>query len=172
MPECFGNVKELLGEASMGPYFWSVKTVDPDQGRLSAFMKYSEVQGGGLAPTLQISRLVLLDVTVTAIPEEEQIEAPKAVVYNAKGQSNIQMTWRVDSPVNRIKANELQQFTKGAIEEAVGLNWYNKPKEKSVFMPPKWLLIALLVSVMYADQANNNYQAKKVQYQNEPVFTR
>jgi hypothetical protein len=172
MPECFGNIKEFFSEASMGPYFWSVKTIDPDQGRLTAFMKYSEVQGGGLAPTLQISRLVLLDITVTAIPEEEQIEVPKAVAYKAKGQSNIQFTWRVDSPVNRLKANELQQFTKGAIEEAVGLHWYNKPKEKSPFMPPAWLLIALLLSIMYADQAGNIYQAKKAQFQNKPVFSR
>lgn len=172
MPECFGNIKELLGEASMGPYFWVVKTVDADQGRLSAFMKFSEIQGGGLAPTLQISRLVLLDVVVSAIPEEEQVEAPKAKDYSAKGQSNIQLTWRVDSPVNRIKANELQQFTKGAIEEAVGLNWYNKPTDKSPFMPPAWLLIALLLSVIYAGQADSSYQAKKVQFQNQSMPNR
>jgi hypothetical protein len=167
MPECFGNIKELLGEASMGPYFWFVKTVDADQGRLSAFMKFSEIQGGGLAPTLQISRLVLLDVVVSAIPEEEQVEAPKAVSYQAKGQSNIQLTWRVDSPVNRLKANELQQFTKGAIEEAVGLHWYNKPEEKSPFMPPALLIIALLMSLVYAGQADSAYQAKKMQSQNQ-----
>jgi hypothetical protein len=172
MPECFGNIKELLGEASMGPYFWSIKTVDPDQGRLSAFMKYSEIQGGGLAPTLQIARLVLLDITVSSIPEEAQVEAPNAKSYQAKGQSNIQFTWRVDSPVNRIKANELQRFTKGAIQEAVGLEWYDKPKEKSPFMPPTWLLIALLLSAMYASQADTSYQAKKKQLQNEPVFSR
>jgi hypothetical protein len=172
LPECFGNIKELLGEASMGPYFWIIKTVDADQGRLTAFMKYSEVQGGGLAPTLQISRLVLLDVVVSAIPEEEQVEAPKAVSYKSKGQSNIQLTWRVDSPVNRLKANELQRFTKGAIEEAVGLEWYDKPKEKSPFMPPQWLLIALLLSVIYAGQADSSYQAKKVQFQNQSMPNR
>jgi hypothetical protein len=172
MPECFGNIKELLGEASMGPYYWSVKTVDPDQGRLSAFMRFSEIQGGGLAPTIQISRLVLLDVTVSAIPEEEQVEAPKAVVYKANGQSNIQLIWRVDSPVNRIKVNELQKFTNGAIEEAVGLHWYDKPKEKSPFMPPEWLLIAVFLSVLYAASVDSGYQAKKTQSQNEPVFSR
>jgi hypothetical protein len=130
-------------------------------------MKFSEIQGGGLAPTLQISRLVLLDVVVSAIPEEEQVEAPKAVSYQAKGQSNIQLTWRVDSPVNRLKANELQQFTKGAIEEAVGLHWYNKPEEKSPFMPPALLIIALLMSLVYAGQADSAYQAKKMQSQNQ-----
>jgi len=82
------------------------------------------------------------------------------------------LTWRVDSPVNRIKANELQQFTKGAIEEAVGLNWYNKPKEKSPFMPPAWLLIALLMSVVYAGQADSSYQAKKLQFQNQSMPNR
>jgi hypothetical protein len=172
MPECFGNIKELLGEASMVLNFWSVKTIDPDQGRLSVFMKFSEIQGGGLAPALQILRLVLLDVTVSAIPEEEQVEAPKAVTYKAKGQSNIQLTWRVDSPVNRIKANELQKFTTGAIEEAVGLYWYGKPREKSPFMPPDWLLVALALSVFYAASTDNGYQAKKTQSQNEPVFSR
>jgi hypothetical protein len=167
LPECFGNIKELLSEASMGPYFWAVKSIDVDQGRLTAFMKFSEIQGGGLAPTLQISRLVLLDVTVSSIPEEEQVEALKAVSYQAKGQSNIQLTWRVDSPVNRLKANELQLFTKGAIEEAVGLHWYDKPKERSPFMPPTWLLIALLLSVVFASECNSGYQKKKSELQNE-----
>jgi hypothetical protein len=146
--------------------------VDPDQGRLSAFMKFNEIQGGGLAPTLQISRLILLDVTVSAIPEEEQVESTKTVSYKAKGQSNIQLTWRVDSPVNRLKANELQQFTRGAIEEVVGLHWYDKPKEKSPFMPPKWFLIGLLMAVIYADTANKDYQTKKLQLQNQSGFSR
>ncbi len=172
MPECFGNIKELLSEASMGPNFWNIKTIDADQGRLTAFIRFSEIQGGGLAPTFQISRLVLLDVTVSAIPEEEQVEAPKAVSYKAKGQSNIQLIWCVDSPVNRLKANELQTFTKGAIEEAVGLECYDKPKEKSPFMPPEWLLIIVVLSVFYAASVDNGYQAKKVQFQNGMVPTR
>jgi hypothetical protein len=40
------------------------------------------------------------------------------------------------------------------------LNWHNKPKEKSPSMPPAWLLIALLPSIIYAGQADTSYQAK------------
>ena len=131
LPECFGNIKEMLTDTSMGPNFWQIRLMDADQGRLSAFMKWTETQGGGLAPVFQISRLVLLDVVITAISEEEQIRVSTATSYAAQGQSSIQLTWRVDSPVNRLKANELQEVTEGLLKEAVGLKWLDKPKEQS-----------------------------------------
>ena len=161
LPECFGNIKEMLTDTSMGPNFWQIRLMDADQGRLSAFMKWTETQGGGLAPTLQIARLVLLDVVITAIPEEEKTMVSTASSYAAQGQSNIQLTWRVDSPVNRLKANELQEVTEGSLKEVVGLKWLDKPKERSPFMPPKWLLLVLLFSIICAGMAADRHQAER-----------
>jgi hypothetical protein len=39
-------------------------------------------------------------------------------------------------------------------------------------MPPKWLLIGLLMAVIYADTANKDYQTKKMQLQNQSGFSR
>lgn len=164
VPDAFGEIKELLSESSYGPFFWGIKTVDPEANKLVAVLQFTELMGSGfMIPPIQAQRLMLIQVIVEPVAEGEQ----KALYPNIPGNeekalAQINVNWRIDSPLNRHTVNRIMDETTAALRESVGLPAPNKPQPKSPFEPPGWLIALTIIAVLFCNQRAEEYAAIKV----------
>lgn len=162
VPEAFGAINQLLTEGMYGPFSWSVKVLDSDETRIVAVMKFTELLGTGIVvPPTQAQRLVMLQVLVDPIPEEEQKEMIPGLPDHGKYQSRIDLKWRVDSPFGRGSINKLQDDMTYGIKQALGLVATEKPKPKSPFEPPEWVLILVLLAIVNCVDQSQKYDQRK-----------
>lgn len=164
LPEVLGEIKELLTEEMYGPFSWRLKTIDPDEARIVALLEFTEIFGTGvIVPPTQAKRLVMLQVLVEPIPEAEQTPMISALPDGEKRQSRVKLAWRVDSPMGRLSVNKLQDDFTRSIKEAVGVYSGEKPKSKSPFEPPEWLLVATFMALILCVNQTEKYDAYKKQ---------
>ena len=77
--------------------------------------------------------------------------------------SRVNLSWRVDSPMGRLSVNKLQGDLTCSIKEAVGIYSGEKPKPKSPFEPPEWLLVATLMAFILCLNQGEKYDDYKKQ---------
>lgn len=158
LPDAFGGIKECLSESSYGPFFWGIKTVDAEAGKLVAVLQFSELMGSGfIIPPIQAQRLIMLTVLVESVPEAE----PNPTANGAAAATNVTMTWRIDSPFNRMTVNKIMDETTVGIKEALGLSVLDKPKPRSPFLPPTWLIVVTVIAALFCCQRAEEYTALK-----------
>lgn len=145
MPLVFGKIHELLKEAQYGPWAWQVRTVDTDEMRLVAVLKFTEISGGYFEQgRVQLERLVMLNVQC----EQVEIEETTPLVQAAQtGQPTskkipgtmIQLRWAIDSPVHRHQVNDLIRILTAEIQDATGVKAMERKPAPHPMMPPAWL---------------------------------
>lgn len=164
VPDAFGSIKELFSESSYGPFFWGIKTVDPETSRIVAILQFTELMGSGfMIPPIQAQRLMMVEVLVDAVPDSDQKPLyPNIPGNEEKALATIKMTWRIDSPLNRHTVNRIMDETTAAIRETLGLPAAtNKPQPKSPFEPPGWLIALTVMAVLFCNQRAEEYTAFK-----------
>ncbi len=158
LPNAFGGIKECLSESSYGPFFWGIKNVDAEAGKLVAVLQFSELMGTGfIIPPIQAQRLMMLTVLVESVPEADQ----KTAAAGETAATNVTMTWRIDSPYNRLTVNRIMDETTVGIKEALGLPSSDKPKPRSPFLPPTWLIVVTVLAALFCNQRAEEYAALK-----------
>jgi len=168
VPEVFGTIKELLSEATYGPWSWNIKTVDPDDTRIMGILKFTEMFGTGvLVPPTQAERMIKLQVLVDPIPEAEQKPQSYVLPDLPKLQTRIQLTWRVDSPMGRVSVNKIIDDTTYAIKETLGLVPGEKPQPKSPFEPPAWVVALTVLAFFFCFTRAEQYQEYKKRTEEE-----
>lgn len=163
VPEAFGSIKELFSESSYGPFFWGIKTVDSEASRLVAVLQFNELMGSGfIIPPIQARRLMMVQIVVEPVADSEQKPLyPDIPGNDEKALAQIKMNWRIDSPMNRHTVNMIMDETTATIKETLGLPVPNKPKPKSPFEPPGWLIVLTIVAVVFCNQRAEEYAAYK-----------
>ncbi len=156
LPDAFGGIKECLSESSYGPFFWGIKTVDAEAGKLVAVLQFTELMGTGfIIPPIQAQRLMMLTVLVESVP------VPVAETDQKLAATNVTMTWRIDSPFNRLTVNKIMDEATAGIKEALGLPSPDKPKPRSPFLPPTWLIVVTVIAALVCSQRAEEYAALK-----------
>lgn len=162
VPEVFGIIKQVLSEGSYGPFFWNLKTVDPDETRILAILNFTEMFGTGvLIPPTQAQRMMMLQILVDPIPEDEQKPQISILADSPKLQTRVQMNWRIDSPLGRVTVNKIMDdFTYG-MKEALGVVAGEKPLPKSPFEPPVWVVCLTVLACFWCFNRAEQYQEYK-----------
>lgn len=140
LPESLGTIKEVIAETNYGPFFWGVKTLDPDDNRIMATLSFTEMLGIGFdgSPPIQAVRQMLLQVVLEPVAEEEQKDVAGQFVGD-KGQTKIDLKWLIDSPCNRHTVNKIQDHVTREIKQSLGLFVPEKKKARGPFEPPEWV---------------------------------
>lgn len=169
VPDAFGNIKELFSESSYGPFFWGIKTVDPEANKLVAVLQFTELMGSGfMIPPIQAQRLMMVQIIVEPVAEAEQKPLYPHIPGNEeKAIAQIKMNWRIDSPLNRHTVNRIMDETTAAVRETVGLPVPTKPQPKSPFEPPGWLIALTIMAVLFCGQRAEDYSNLKLKQEED-----
>ncbi len=158
IPPAFGAFKEIISEGSFGPFFWGLKTVDPDEGRLMGVLNFTELMGAGL----QAKRLMMVQILFESVPEEQQ-KPLNPIVPDEKGVTKIQINWLVDSPMNRFTVNKIIDEMTLDFKRSLGLAAAAKVQEKSPFEPPLWAMVFAGLAILYAVHRMDGYTHYKAE---------
>lgn len=102
MPEAFGYVKQLLTESHMGDTWWSIRSMDPEGGKITAVMSWKEYMGDQIG---EASRQLVLSASFYPGSETTTM-----IIFH----------WDVVSALNRSQANQvIDQFT-AAVKNGLG----------------------------------------------------
>jgi hypothetical protein len=102
MAEAFGFVKQVLTESHMGDTWWSIRSMDPEAGKITAVMSWKEYIGDQIG---EASRQIVL--TAGFYPGRDN-------------KTMITFQWDVVSSFNRNQANQvIDQFT-AAVKNGLG----------------------------------------------------
>lgn len=160
LPLAYGNIKRCLTEGSYGPFFWTLKTTDNDEGRIMGALSFTELMGPGFSgPPLQAKRLMMVQILFEPVPEEEQKPIP--TIPNEKGRTKIDVKWLVDSPLNRYTVNKIIDEMTSDFKQNVYIETPAKREVKSAFEPPVWVLVVLALSWLYGLQQMDVYTKAK-----------
>lgn len=150
LPEAYGRILEWFKIMPVGPYFWSVKESDTENTRIIAMLKFTETMVGFANNPLQIERVILANVQLSALPPEEQ-----KPIYPGSDKiwtTQVHVVWSVNSHFARSECNRVIGQTMHEIHKLLGRalpeNESLKPLHPCV--PPAWMLCLLVLTAFLA----------------------
>lgn len=156
LEEAYSEAKARLVEMHVGPFFMALKHDEPEAGRLVFSLMFSEMLGGILSPPTEARRHMMLELSIEAVPENEQKPiyeqfAGKDIpgISELVGRTKVTQRWHVDSPVVRSKANEIIKETAYELKRAVGIPLPERIEDKfAALRPPNWALAILTMTAI------------------------
>jgi hypothetical protein len=119
VPVAFGKINELLRETQHRQAFWNIRTLDTDELRILASLKFVEVIDGMGKPPDRLARLIMLEARLRPIEGESTFQSETVLTYSVEMPAPSERSF-TDMLHGRLECDRVIATTTAAIEECLG----------------------------------------------------